>query len=206
MTIRTMTLEDLELILGWAVEEGWNPGLDDAAAFFAADPEGFFLKEVAGQAAASISVVNHSDSVAILGLYICKPEFRGQGHGLEVWRHGVTHAADRIIGLDGVPAQQENYLRSGFRAQGATVRYSGALPLMEDGPPLVQIALDELIATDKRYTGYSRSAFARTWFTDMPTRRTFVLSPDSFATARECSQGVKIGPLYAGTQDELVAL
>ena len=40
MTVRLMTLADLAMVLDWAAAEGWNPGLDDAAAFLAADPEG----------------------------------------------------------------------------------------------------------------------------------------------------------------------
>ena len=206
MTIRAMSLDDLEMVLGWAAGEGWNPGLDDAAAFLAADPEGFFLKEVGGEAVASISVVNHSGAVAILGLYICKPEYRGKGYGLEVWRHGVAHAGDRAIGLDGVPAQQANYVRSGFSADSATVRYTGGLSAPQDPPATVAIALADLIAADARYIGYPRAAFARAWFTDTPARKTLALSPACFATARQCRQGVKVGPLYAATEDELTAL
>ena len=73
MTVRQMSLAELELIIGWAADEGWNPGLEDASAFYAADPDGFFLKEVDGQAVAAVSVVNHSDDFAFLGLYLCRP-------------------------------------------------------------------------------------------------------------------------------------
>ena len=41
-TFRTATLADVQNMLDWATSEGWNPGLEDAAAFYAADPEGFF--------------------------------------------------------------------------------------------------------------------------------------------------------------------
>ncbi len=36
--IRTMALDDLALAVDWAAAEGWNPGVDDARAFMAADP------------------------------------------------------------------------------------------------------------------------------------------------------------------------
>ena len=49
ITARTMTRAELDLALGWAAEEGWNPGLSDAAAFFAADPEGFLIAEQDGE-------------------------------------------------------------------------------------------------------------------------------------------------------------
>ena len=39
--IRTLTLLEVEALVSWAGEEGWNPGLADGAAFYAADPGGF---------------------------------------------------------------------------------------------------------------------------------------------------------------------
>ncbi|TIN16885.1 MAG: GNAT family N-acetyltransferase, partial [Mesorhizobium sp.] len=40
-TIRTLTASEVETLVEWAAREGWNPGIDDAAALRAADPEGF---------------------------------------------------------------------------------------------------------------------------------------------------------------------
>ena len=37
---RQATREELDLAISWAVTEGWNPGLADALAFWAADPSG----------------------------------------------------------------------------------------------------------------------------------------------------------------------
>ena len=70
---RRMTLADLETVLEWAADEGWNPGVEDAEAFLAADPEGFFVTEDDGVPVAAISVVNHSPDFAFLGLYLCRP-------------------------------------------------------------------------------------------------------------------------------------
>ena len=36
--IRRMTKADLQLALGWAAAEGWNPSLHDANCFYAAAP------------------------------------------------------------------------------------------------------------------------------------------------------------------------
>jgi len=47
--LRQMSLADLETVLDRAAAEGWNPGLEDAAAYWAADPEGFFPAEPDGQ-------------------------------------------------------------------------------------------------------------------------------------------------------------
>ena len=75
----------------WARIEGWNPGLDDAPPFWAADPLGYFLAEVDGQPAAAISVVNHDDSFAFLGLYLCRPAFRGRGIAKRLMIDAMSH-------------------------------------------------------------------------------------------------------------------
>lgn len=209
MTVRRMTISDLEMALDWAADEGWNPGLSDASVFFAADPNGFFLKEHDGQPVAAVSVVNHDDQNTFLGLYLCKPEHRGKGFGLEVWNAALSHAGGRCVGLDGVPDQQANYARSGFASHGKTTRYQGRAPATAK-LPTHDVGIDALIAADARATGVKRTAFAASWFADEPTRRTIVLSnsgPDpAFTTVRKCREGAKIGPLHAETPDQAKTL
>ena len=83
--MRRARKDEIGLILDWAAAEGWNPGLDDAAAFFAADPQGFFIAENDGEPIAAISVVNHSERFAFLGLYLCLRNWRGRGIGYALW-------------------------------------------------------------------------------------------------------------------------
>ena len=211
MTLRQMTLGDLECVLDWAADEGWNPGLGDAVAFRAADPEGFFLAERDGRLAAAISVVNHDPDNAFLGLYICHPDFRGQGIGLALWTHALRHAGGRSVGLDGVPAQQANYARAGFVATGSTLRMEGAawvpdasLRLSEPGDAVAMLALD------RAALGHARPDFLSGWITQTPTRRTVVAEgpdgPIGFATARLCRSGGKIGPVIAPDTATALAL
>ena len=128
MKWRKAALADLETILGWAADEGWNPGAHDAEAFRKADPDGFFVAVGEyDEPVASISVVNHTPDFAFLGLYIVTPNFRGRGIGLDLWQNALAHAGDRTIGLDGVEAQQDNYRASGFVHAGGTTRFTGHL-------------------------------------------------------------------------------
>lgn len=206
MTIQTMTLEDLELVLRWAKQEGWNPGNHDAESFYQADPKGFFLKTVDGAPAAAISVVNHSERFSFLGLYICAPEFRGQGHGFSVWQAGLAHAGDRTVGLDGVPDQQANYEASGFVSAGSTTRYSGwPEASARSARPAVVADLPEISALDRVQTGVSRPAFIDPWLVSTSTRQTFVLHGggdgiEGFCTVRRCAEGCKLGPFAALTE------
>ena len=83
-TIHTMTREQLDIAVEWAAAEGWNPGLHDADCYYAADPNGFLMGFLDEEPIASISVVKYDDSFGFLGFYIVKPEYRGQGYGIQI--------------------------------------------------------------------------------------------------------------------------
>lgn len=209
---RTMRRAELDTVLDWAAEEGWNPGLDDAEAFWAADPEGFFVAEANDAPVAAISVVRHGPDCAFLGLYLCRPSHRGRGVGLALWRHALVHAGDRVVGLDGVPEQQGNYVRSGFRARGATVRHVGRLsPSRTDGIRDARIEdVDALIALEATASGAAKPAYMAAWFGGAATRRTLVQARDATpvgaVTVRRCRDGAKIGPLIAPDPASALAL
>lgn len=199
------------MVLDWAAAEGWNPGLSDAAAFHAADPEGFLLKKVDGMPAAAISVVNHSPDFAFLGLYIAAPDFRGQGHGWDIWQAGLAHAGARTVGLDGVPAQQANYARSGFAPAGRTIRYRGrAEPAGALGArSATEYDLSAILRHDSAASGILRHRFMTPWLRGAQGRRTAILEDAghlAYATVRDCREGRKIGPLVAETGDAARAL
>ncbi len=200
--LRTATAQEVALMLDWAAEEGWNPGLDDAPAFHAADPEGFFVADIDGSPVAAISIVNHSDIFAFLGLYLCRPEYRGQGIGFALWQHGLQHAGGRVVGLDGVPDQEANYVRSGFTLTGRTRRFGGRLAAEPLTMPLAQAEDGATLARlDREATGISRPRFLKAWTQNTATRKTVVLRDGDaiigFATARLCREGCKIGPIIA---------
>lgn len=208
---RTATASEVALMLDWAAEEGWNPGLEDAEIFYATDPEGFFVAEVDGRPVAAISVVNHSDDFSFLGLYLCRPEFRGKGIGFALWAHALSHAGERTIGLDGVPAQEANYAKSGFILTGRTRRLRGTLPASDLIMPDATVHDLKVIAQlDREATGIERPNFLKEWTRNSPTRRTVLLVDKTditgFATARLCRDGCKIGPIVAPTAEDAFGL
>jgi len=204
----TATLSHVEQILEWAAAEGWNPGQDDAAAFYAADPEGFFVALEGNAPVAAISVVNHSDSFAFLGLYICLPSHRGQGIGMALWTHALTHAGERTVGLDGVPAQQANYEASGFVRTGKTTRYEGPLPPIScaDVRQARETDIPILAELEATASGWPKPRYLSTWLKGADTRRSWVLEQGGavagFATVRRCRVGRKIGPFWATSAPE----
>ena len=154
--IRAMSLREIGIAIDWAAAEGWNPGVNDAACFHAADPDGFLAGLLDDELVATISVVRYGASFGFLGLYIVKPAHRGCGYGLSLWNAGLAHLGQRTIGLDGVVAQQDNYRRSGFGLAYRNVRYQGAKvsqpPEDRRIVPLSSIGFDEL-------DDYDRSVF-----------------------------------------------
>lgn len=200
---RTMSRNELAQVLTWAASEGWNPGLEDADAFWAADPNGFFVAVDNGTPVAAISVVCHSETAAFLGLYLCQPSHRGRGIGYALWAHAMAHAGNRTIGLDGVPDQQANYEQSGFKAVGGTTRFEGLVSPRRD--PNVRLAvvsdIPVLIEQEATASGWHKPAYLSNWFRQCDTRRTLILEDDTHGTAaltvRACASGAKIGPLVA---------
>jgi GNAT superfamily N-acetyltransferase len=97
LRIRAMTRADLDMAIEWAAAEGWNPGLHDADTFLAADPGGFLLGLLESEPVATISAVRYGAHFGFIGFYIVRPESRGQGHGIALWRHAMERLAGRDL-------------------------------------------------------------------------------------------------------------
>lgn len=209
-TIRTLTLPEIGALLDWAAAEGWNPGLNDAVAFRAADPSGFFGAFVDGRMVAGISAVAYDASFGFIGLYICHPDWRGQGHGKAVWDAGMAYLGERTIGLDGVPEQQTNYAAMGFVPAYETIRMSGILTSDQanDRRILAAATLEEIRDLDRQCFPAARDNFLRAWLA--PPNRSMVHRRDGgvdcYAVLRPCRSGAKIGPLFAHDIDAALDL
>lgn len=202
--IRTMRPDEIALAAEWAAVEGWNPGLADAACFATVDPDGFLVGELDGEAAATISCVNYDARFAFLGFYIVRADLRGRGYGLQIWNAAVAHAGGRVIGLDGVVAQQDNYRKSGFQLAYANIRFGGVVAASA-APPAGIVALRDvplamIEASDATVFPAPRSQFLRAWI-GAPGHVGCALMRDGRLTGwgviRPCRSGRKIGPLVA---------
>ncbi|MDW9594706.1 GNAT family N-acetyltransferase [Sinorhizobium meliloti] len=206
--IRLATRAELDTIIDWAAREGWNPGIDDGNAFWAADPEGYWVAVEEERLAAAISLVRYGSGYAFLGFFIADEEYRGRGIGLDLWKWAIARAEGRTIGLDGVVGQQENYRKSGFGWSHANIRYGGVVNVTEPpGTELVDVApvhAASLIDYDMRFNPTRREAFLREWTKQLQTRRSVVLLRDGaiagYGTIRKCREGYKIGPLLADSE------
>ena len=204
LTIRTMRPDEISLAVDWAAAEGWNPGLADAGCFASVDPEGFFIGELDGKPAATVSCVNYGARFSFLGFYIVRADLRGSGYGLRIWNAAIAHAGTRVIGLDGVTAQQDNYRKSGFQLAYANVRYGGTVAApaapQADVIALSDVPLADVEADDATVFPAPRSAFLRAWI-GSPGHVGCALVRDGrlagWGVIRPCRRGFKIGPLVA---------
>lgn len=205
--------DDWRQVVEWAAGEGWNPGAGDVAAFFAQDPDGFLVGRIDGEPVSAISVVTYDAAYAFLGFYLVRPDQRGHGHGLTTWKTALAHAGDRVVGLDGVPAQQDNYRRSGFERAHGTLRYLG--PAAASGPvpahikPVAEVGRDAVAAYDSACYPADRPRFLDVWLT-APGHRALASVVDGRVTGygvlRPARDAPRVGPLFADTRADAEAL
>jgi len=206
-TIRTMTRDEIDIAIDWAAAEGWNPGGYDADCYRAADPDGFLIGLVGDEPVATISVVKYDATFGFLGFYIVKPEYRGQGYGLQLWQAGLDYLGGCNIGLDGVVAQQDNYCKSGFKLAYRNIRFEGRCGGGQlDTPPageivaLAELPFDAVAAYDQPFFPAPRPEFLSAWINQPGHVALGILQQGRLAgygVLRRCQVGCKIGPLCA---------
>jgi hypothetical protein len=203
--------EDVARMSAWADDEGWNPGKTDGLAFHAADPGAFLIGRLDGTPLACISVVRYGAGFGFLGYYIARPEIRGKGYGIQLWRAGMARLAGRTVGLDGVVAQQGNYAKSGFVRAWNNIRYEGVPAAAPTSPPpgitLVDarsLPFDRLAAYDRRFFPEARDSFLAAWIS-LPERSALAAVKEGeivgLAVLRACRAASRIGPLYGATPE-----
>ncbi|MEZ4886661.1 MAG: GNAT family N-acetyltransferase [Chitinophagales bacterium] len=204
-TIRTMTRSEIDIAVEWAAKEGWNPGLQDADSFYAADPNGFLIGLLNGEPIACISAVRYGDSFGFIGFYIVHPDYRGKGYGLQIWDAALDYLKGRNVGLDGVLEQQENYKKSGFELAYRNIRFegksSGKFPQHEGLVKLNSLPFEEIEAYDRTFFPDNRSAFLQSWIRESNDKEGFAVVKEGqlqgYGMIRKCGLGYKIGPLFA---------
>ena len=199
-----MSRDEISVAVDWAAAEGWNPGLDDAACFHAADPDGFLVGTLDGEPVATISAVRYGASFGFIGFYIVQPGQRGNGYGLRIWNAAMRRLDRRNIGLDGVVAQQDNYRKSGFALAWRNVRYEGVCggAAADDCAivPLATVAFSDIERYDRAFFPAERDAFLKAWVGQPRATAIGLVERGTLrgvAVMRRCRSGCKIGPLFA---------
>jgi len=208
LTLRLMTEGEAHRLVGWAADEGWNPGLHDAEVFWATDPQGFIAAEVEGELIGGGTITSYDGAFGFMGLFIVRPEFRGQGLGSRLWQARVRLLQARLragstIGIDGVYAMTDWYAQGGFRFSHRSIRYEG-VGLVADAPADVvsaqEVSFERIAAYDGRCFPVARETFTRAWLEGPDALALASVGDDQvrgFGVIRRCEVGAKIGPLFA---------
>jgi hypothetical protein len=205
--ITPLSRAGLDRLIGWADEEGWNPGLDDAERFWAADPDAFVALRDGNEMIGAGAGISYG-SFGFMGLFIVRPDLRGAGLGRGLWRQLRERLEHRLqpgatIGLDGVLAMEPFYGADGFRTSHRHLRMRGTGVVAAADPglrPLAEIPFAAVAELDRDCFGCEREAFLRPW---VEAAGAIALGLEDagellgYGVARPCGEGFKIGPLFA---------
>lgn len=208
ITIAAVTRAELDVMVGWARGEGWDLGLGDPDVFYNYDPSGFLMARKYGEPAACVSVVRYGEAMGFLGFYICRPDLRGTGLGLATWKAGLARLGDRVIGLDGVVAQQANYRKSGFVWAYNNAGYLGHVKIEDPADPRVvpigATHLPAIIAYERPLFPGTREPFVAPWIDETSSRIARAYIEDGlvrgYAVLRRGKTSARFGPLFADNE------
>jgi len=214
-TIRNMRQDELHIAIDWARQEGWNPGIQDHETFYYADPNGFFIGELDGEVIAVGSAICYDEHFGFCGLYIVKPEYRGQGYGIQITRHRLGYIGNRNAGIDGVIQNIKIYERIGYKTAYRNYRYTGiansnTVTANDHIKTYQQGSLFEAVKKlDQHVFPASRSSFLQAWLNQKDAKVLVYVQDNTllgYAVRRPCFTGFKIGPLFASNAEIAHAL
>ncbi len=202
--VRKMLKEEAPMAIEWAANEGWNPGLHDLDCFWETDPEGWWIGTLNNEPICLKSAIKYGASFGFMGFYMVKPEYRGHGYGLKLWKIANESLNGRINGMDGVVEQQENYKKSGYVYKHRNVRYEGVGKHLEEIKtnlvPIKDVHFEKLEEYDRICFPEKRTTFLKNWFA-LPDSHSLAAVENGeikgFSVIRKCRVGYKIGPLFA---------
>ncbi len=210
VVIRRMSRAEIGLALDWAAAEGWNPGLNDAESFHAADPEGFFIAERAGELLGCICAVAYDETFGYVGLFIVRPQYRGAGVGLRLLNVALRHVQVRNVGLDAAIEIQDIYQRYGFKFAYRNIRHQcvGGGQAPAGLTELAAIPFDEILRYDATIFPTARARFLSGWIAQSSAALAFLKPRElaGYGVLRACREGYKIGPLFADDREIADAL
>lgn len=196
---------EIPIMIEWAKNVGWNPGLNDASCFYQADPNGFFLGKIQDEIIAMGAAVVYDEHAAFCGLYMVSAMHRHQGYGMALTKARLAYVGDRSTGLDGVVEMVPQYKNLGYKIAHPNYRFRLDVSTMEK-PANNKIVdaktwpIEDIITYDAKHFPAKRARFLKAWIEQVGCYCALYIEDGhihGFAVMRPCVQGFKIGPLFA---------
>lgn len=208
LEFRQLDRQEIDILVGWAREEGWDPGVNDAGIFSAVFPDafyGFFLND---ELIGGGSLASYNGEFGFMGFFIVRQDCRSAGIGNALWHRRRDTLLGKLwpgasIGMDGVVAMQPFYQRGGFsiayrderRARpGEKFICCNAVTAVDPDD------LDSLSSYDRTCFGFDRRKFLERWLLDSEAKAFQYVDGghlSGYAVIRKTGNGFKIGPLFA---------
>jgi GNAT superfamily N-acetyltransferase len=206
--LKKLNKNDLNTLIQWASNEGWNPGKHDLEVFWNTDPDGFYGFYIDDKLIAGGAIISYHKEFGFMGLFIVHKDFRSKGIGKKLWYLRRDLLISKLnpnapIGMDGVLDMQSFYGRGGFNIAFRDERYefsSMTIPFSTNVSQINKEDFEKIIAYDNFYFGFQRAIFLKNWL-QMPESKAVKYTEDNkilgYAVIRKAETGYKIGPLFA---------
>jgi GNAT superfamily N-acetyltransferase len=216
--IKKLEKQGLDTLMGWASNEGWNPGKNDAKVFWDTDPDGFYGCFFENKLIAGGAIISYNGEYGFMGLFIVHSDYRNDGIGRKLWLFRRDMLLNRLqpnasIGMDGVLAMQPFYNKGGFNIAFRDERYeflSKAFSFSNHISTIESNDFNDIVEYDINLFGCARTKFLEGWLF-MPESKAFMYKKEDkiigYAVIRKAETGYKIGPLFAnslGIADDLL--
>ncbi|TLU83452.1 MAG: GNAT family N-acetyltransferase [Chlorobium sp.] len=209
---RQLDRQQVETLVGWARDEGWDPGVHDAEIFCAVFPDAFYGYFLDGRMIGGGSLVSYNGEYGFMGFFIVLPEYRSAGIGRSLWYKRRDTLLGRLkkgasIGMDGVVAMQPFYSRGGFAIayrDERRARVGSEYPRHDAVSGIEEACLAAIAAYDRECFGFDRLPFLERWLFDREAISFRYLENGNlsgYAVLRRTGKGFKIGPLFADSID-----
>jgi GNAT superfamily N-acetyltransferase len=205
-----MTIGDVPLGMRLKEQAGWNQTEADWRRFLDLEPDGCFVGELDGVAAATLTTCIFGP-VAWIAMVLVDQPLRGRGLAKALLAHVLdflVHRGVRSVRLDATSLGQPLYEKLGFVVEYELARFEGVLPPRGTAPrppgvgsdPLRAEHLEALCRLDRTVTGTDRRKLLLRLLAENPGAVKAVQDGgevSGFIMAREGSRALQIGPCMA---------